>query len=65
MAFSPDGKTLATGDQNGMARLWNVSYLSDALARLCSQVGDSLTQTEWAQYVQTGPAYRNVCARHS
>jgi WD40 repeat protein len=65
MAFSPDGKTLATGDQNGMARLWNVSYLSDALARLCSQVGDSLTRTEWAHYVQTGPAYRNVCGRHS
>jgi hypothetical protein len=48
-----------------MARLWNVSYLVGVLARLCSQVGGSLTWAEWARYVPPGPPYRNVCARHS
>ena len=65
VAFSPDGKTLATGDDDGTAELWNVGYLVDVLARLCAQVGGSLTQAEWAQYVPAGPPYRNACAQHS
>jgi WD40 repeat protein len=65
VVFSPDGKTLATADDDGMAQLWNVGYLVDVLARLCSQVGGSLTQAEWAHYVPSGPTYRNVCAQHS
>ena len=63
VTFSPDGKTLATG--GGTLGLWNVGYLVDVLTRLCSQVGGSLTQAEWAQYVPAGPPYRNVCAQHS
>ena len=65
VAFSPDGKTLATADHSGTAELWDVGFLVDVLARLCSQVGGSLTHDEWAHYVPTGPPYRNVCAQHS
>ena len=73
VAFSPDGTTLATGDDGGYSSgaggsgvtMWNVSYLADVLARLCSQVGDSLTPAEWKLYVPPGPSYQDVCAQHS
>jgi WD40 repeat protein len=61
VAFSPDGTTLATSDEYGPAQVWDASYLTDVLARLCSQVGGSLTPAEWARYVPPGPAYRKVC----
>jgi WD40 repeat protein len=62
MAFGPDGRTLAAGDRDGSVHLWNVSYLADPLALLCSQIGGSLTPTDWARDVPAGPAYRNVCS---
>ena len=48
MAFSPDGRTLATSDSEGSVQLWNVGYLTDPLALLCSQIGGSLTSADWA-----------------
>jgi WD40 repeat protein len=57
VAFSPDGTTLATG---GTA-LWDVSYLTDPLARLCAQAGGSLTPADWSRYVQAGTPYQNAC----
>jgi WD40 repeat protein len=62
MAFSPDGRTLAAGDRDGRVQLWNVGYLTDPLALLCSQIGGSLTLADWAHDVPSGPAYRNVCS---
>jgi WD40 repeat protein len=61
LAFSPDGRTLATGDGDGSVKLWNVGYLADPLALLCSQIGGSLTPADWARVVPPGPAYQNVC----
>jgi WD40 repeat protein len=60
VAFSPDGKTLATGGPGGTA-LWDVSYLTDPLARLCAQAGGSLTPADWSRYVQAGTPYQNAC----
>ena len=61
LGFSPDGRTLITGDGNGASQLWNTSYLASPPRVLCSQIGGSLTPAEWRRDVPPGPAYRNVC----
>jgi WD40 repeat protein len=66
VTFSPDGKTLAIASYDSteiiyLVQLWNVGYLVDPLARVCSLIGGSLTRAEWTQYVGPSPAYRNIC----
>ena len=59
VAFSPDGKTLATSEDDNAVRLWDVAYTEDIAPRLCASAGRPLTRAEWAQYVPPGPAYEN------
>lgn len=60
VAFSPDGKTLAIGNDEGV-ELWDVTPLSQALAKVCGQIGGNVTQAEWQLYVPAGIAYSRVC----
>jgi len=62
VAFSPDGRTLATGEEDHTVRLWDVAYTEDIVPRLCASAGRPLTRAEWAQYVPPGPSYENLCS---
>jgi WD40 repeat protein/transcriptional regulator with XRE-family HTH domain len=61
VAFSPKGATLAGGNGDGAVPLWNVDYLDNIVPYLCASAGRSLTPAEWAKYIQSGPAYYNIC----
>jgi WD40 repeat protein len=48
-AFSTDGKTALTGNDNGIARLWDVDY-HDTVGYLCSVLLRDFTNDERAEY---------------
>ena len=65
VAFSPNGKTLATGTEGtipyvGTVQLWNVAYLVNPVPYLCASAGQTLTRTQWTLYVGDLP-YQNLC----
>jgi len=61
VAFSPDGKTLASGSLDGTILLWDVSSESWQ-ARVCQRAGRNLTQAEWTRYFG-GESCHKTCAQ--
>lgn len=62
VAFSPNGQTLATGSDDGTARLWSVSFPDNLLGAVCAIAGGaSLPRQEWDSVVPSEP-YQRACS---
>jgi eukaryotic-like serine/threonine-protein kinase len=59
VAFSPDGQTLAIGDDQ-IARQWNIAFPAGLHRAVCSIASPSLTPQVWATYIPSLP-YQKVC----
>ena len=59
VAFSPDGKMIVSGGDDGIARVW-YWYPENLIDLACTRLTRNLTREEWKQYLGDEP-YRATC----
>jgi WD40 repeat protein len=60
LIFSPDGKVLASVDQDGAVVFWDVDFES-LIARACYKANRNLTEDEWRTFMGPDRPYRVTC----
>lgn len=67
VALAADGRTLATGSEDGTVLLWDIGTFlglrDQAIALACSYTDGGFNQQDWARYVP-GLPYQASCPAH-